>query len=61
MKLYGSDNQGQIIVIDQGPIQQVLNGGMYRSKVKAEGSMYVGLPFTFEGKTMLSFTDIDQK
>lgn len=61
MKLYGSDNQGQIIVIDQGPIQQVLNGGMYRSKVKAEGSMYVGLPFAFEGKNYALFLQTSTK
>jgi signal transduction histidine kinase len=55
MKLYGSDIKGQVVAIDQAPLQQVLKGDIYRSKVKAEGAMYVGFPFAFEGENYALF------
>ncbi|WP_235959761.1 hypothetical protein [Paenibacillus silvestris] len=62
IKLFWSDNKGQVAAIDQAPLQQVLKGGTYRSEVKAEGVMYVGLPFVFKGENYaLFFTVIHQK
>ncbi|NOV00098.1 HAMP domain-containing sensor histidine kinase [Paenibacillus planticolens] len=49
MKLFGSD-KGQAVGIDRETIQHVLNGGQYRSKVKAQGAIYVGLPFAIGGQ-----------
>lgn len=55
MKLFGADNKGQVVPIDQAPLQQVLKGGIYRSEVKAEGVMYVGLPFAFQRENYALF------
>ncbi|MFC3842724.1 sensor histidine kinase [Paenibacillus sp. MAH-36] len=60
-KLYGSDNKEQFIAIDKEPVQQVLEGTRYRSKVKSEGDLYVGLPFAFEGKNYALFLQSSTK
>ncbi|UKS28505.1 HAMP domain-containing histidine kinase [Paenibacillus sp. HWE-109] len=55
MKAYGQNYQGQVVTVATESIDQVLGGGHYRSKVKVEGAVYVGLPFSFEGKNFALF------
>ncbi|NQX67258.1 HAMP domain-containing protein [Paenibacillus alba] len=59
-KLFGPD-KGQAVVIDQETTEHVLKGGLYRSKVKAEGAMYIGLPFAFEGQDYALFLQTSSK
>ncbi|MHA6531383.1 HAMP domain-containing sensor histidine kinase [Paenibacillus sp. BAC0078] len=55
MNSYGVEENKDAVAIAPETIQQVLEGNPYRSTVKAEGVVYIGLPFSFEGKRCALF------
>ncbi|MEK8126407.1 HAMP domain-containing sensor histidine kinase [Paenibacillus filicis] len=61
LRTYGVTNGGEAPTIPSEPLRQVLGGEPYRSGVQGEDSLYVGVPFVFDGKRYALFVMTSSK